>query len=54
VRALDELLDAPERRREMGIAGRARVTSQFTWRRAAQRTVESYRETMHERMAARC
>ncbi|MEW6267750.1 MAG: glycosyltransferase family 4 protein [Thermodesulfobacteriota bacterium] len=53
-RAIGELLDAPERRREMGVAGRARVTALFTWRRAAERTVESYRETIQERMAARC
>ncbi|HEY8514642.1 MAG TPA: glycosyltransferase family 4 protein [Candidatus Binatia bacterium] len=54
-RAIGELLDAaPERRRAMGEAGRARVTSLFTWRRAAERTVESYREAMQERAAARC
>jgi glycosyltransferase involved in cell wall biosynthesis len=28
----------------MGLAGRERVLSLFTWRRAAERTVDSYRE----------
>lgn len=48
-RAIGQLLDAPELRRSMGTAGRARVESLFTWRRAAERTVESYRELLHAR-----
>lgn len=47
--AIATLLDAPELRRTMGIAGRARVEELFTWRKAAERTVESYREIMRER-----
>jgi len=47
--AIGRLLDQPELRREMGIAGRARVEALFTWRKAAERTVESYREIMRER-----
>ena len=48
-RAIDDLLEAPERRAAMGKAGRARVLEHFTWRRAAQRTVDVY----HEAIAAR-
>jgi glycosyltransferase involved in cell wall biosynthesis len=47
--ALDELLDQPERRAALGKAGRARVLAQFTWQRAAERTVEVYREALAER-----
>jgi glycosyltransferase involved in cell wall biosynthesis len=47
--AIDHLLDQPERRRAMGAAGRARVLANFTWRRAAERTVEVYREAIAER-----
>ena len=50
VRGIGELLDADEeRRREMGRAGRRRVLENFTWRRAAERTVECYREVIAER-----
>ncbi|MFQ5351631.1 MAG: glycosyltransferase family 4 protein [Candidatus Binatia bacterium] len=38
-----------EKRASMGKAGRARVLELFTWRRAAERTVEIYRETIAER-----
>ncbi len=51
-RAIDELLDHPERQREMGRAGRQRVLELFTWRRAAERTVDVYREAIAERGAA--
>jgi glycosyltransferase involved in cell wall biosynthesis len=54
-RGIAELLDAPaERRNAMGAAGRERVLSQFTWRRAAERTVEVYREVIAERARAAC
>lgn len=52
--AIAELLDAPERRRAMGEAGRARVESLFTWRRAAERRVEIYREAIAERKSLGC
>lgn len=39
------LADAPLRRK-MGEAGRRRIESEFTWQRAAQKTVEVYREVM--------
>jgi glycosyltransferase involved in cell wall biosynthesis len=47
--AIDQLLDQPERRIEMGRAGRARVLEHFTWQRAAERTVDVYREVIAER-----
>lgn len=50
--AIDQLLDQPERRLAMGKAGRARVLEHFTWRRAAERTVEVYREVIEERAVA--
>jgi len=53
-RAIGELLDAPERRRAMGEAGRARVESLFTWRRAAERRIEIYRETLAQRKSRGC
>lgn len=49
-RGLLDLLGRPEsRRREMGAAGRQRVLENFTWRRAAERTVEVYREAIARR-----
>jgi glycosyltransferase involved in cell wall biosynthesis len=48
--AIAELLDQPERCRDMGRAGRERVLELFTWRRAAERTVEVYREAIAERL----
>jgi glycosyltransferase involved in cell wall biosynthesis len=51
--AIEGLLATPERRRAMGEAGRRRVHALFTWRRAAERTVESYREVIAERAHAR-
>jgi glycosyltransferase involved in cell wall biosynthesis len=51
-RAIGELLDAPaDHRRQMGIAGRRRVLEHFTWRRAAERTVECYRGVIDERQS---
>jgi glycosyltransferase involved in cell wall biosynthesis len=42
--AIDTLLRDPDRRAAMGEAGRRRVEALFTWRRAAERTVDVYRE----------
>jgi glycosyltransferase involved in cell wall biosynthesis len=47
--AIAELLAQPVRRAEMGRAGRARVLEHFTWRRAAERTVEVYRQAIAAR-----
>jgi len=53
-RGLRAVLNASaEARRRMGIAGRTRVEQHFTWRRAAERTVDSYRHVIAERAAAR-
>lgn len=48
--AIGRLLDAPEQCRTMGRAGRERVEGLFTWRKAAERTVDSYREILRERI----
>jgi glycosyltransferase involved in cell wall biosynthesis len=45
---IDALLDQPARRLAMGKAGRERVLREFTWRRAAERTVDAYREAIEE------
>jgi glycosyltransferase involved in cell wall biosynthesis len=50
--ALDALLDQPARRLAMGKAGRERVLREFTWQRAAQRTVDVYREAIDEHRRA--
>jgi len=44
--AINALLRDPSRCREMGRAARARVLRHFTWRQAAERLVEIYREVM--------
>jgi glycosyltransferase involved in cell wall biosynthesis len=46
-RALADLLDRPAYARRLGAAGYARVQAHFGWRRAAERTVAVYRETIH-------
>jgi len=50
--AILALLNDPERRRRLGEAGLARVKNSLTWRHAAQKTVEVYREAMdaHRRL----
>jgi len=50
--AMDTLLDQPARRLAMGKAGRERVLREFTWKRAAQRTVDVYREAIEEHRPA--
>ncbi len=44
--AIAALLDDPERRTRLGEAGLARVRNSLTWRHAAQKTVEVYREAI--------
>jgi glycosyltransferase involved in cell wall biosynthesis len=51
-RAIETLLDDPQRRVAMGEAGRRRVLDHFTWKRAAERTVEVYREAIEEQRRA--
>jgi glycosyltransferase involved in cell wall biosynthesis len=50
--AIGALLDDPSRRAAMGAAGRKRVLEQFTWKRAAERTVDAYREAIEARRRA--
>ena len=45
--AIVDLLDDPERRRALGHAGLKRVHEAFTWRHAAEKTVDVYREAIH-------
>ncbi len=47
-KAIMELLDDPERAKKMGGAGYKRVMDHFTWKNAAEKTVEAYRETIRD------
>jgi len=47
-KAIGELLDNPHRARHLGEAGLKRVRDSFTWQRAAEKTVEVYRETIRD------
>jgi len=46
--AIIGLLDHPEQARELGEAGFKRVQAQFTWKRAAEKTVAAYREVIRD------
>jgi glycosyltransferase involved in cell wall biosynthesis len=46
-RAIVSLLDNPEKRERLGLAGLERVKNLFSWRHAAQKTVDVYREAAH-------
>lgn len=46
--AIIDLLDDPERLEKLGKAGYDRVMEQFTWKSAAEKTVEAYRETIRD------
>lgn len=46
--AICDLFDHPEKREQLGKAGYERVHSQFTWRAAAEKTVETYREVIRD------
>jgi glycosyltransferase involved in cell wall biosynthesis len=52
-REIAALLDDPVRCRTLGKAGRERVLAQFTWRKAAERHVEVYREVIAQRSETR-
>jgi len=45
-KAITDLLDNPELSARLGQAGYERVHQHFTWRRAAEKTVEAYREAI--------
>jgi len=48
VKAILTLMDHPEQAKRMGHAGFNRVRDYFTWKRAAELTVEAYRETIRD------
>jgi glycosyltransferase involved in cell wall biosynthesis len=45
-RAIVDMLDHPDHAGELGRRGYQRVQQHFTWRRAAEKTAEAYRETI--------
>ncbi|MFA6011591.1 MAG: glycosyltransferase family 4 protein [Desulfobacteraceae bacterium] len=47
-KAIINLLSDPERAEKLGKAGYKRVMEQFTWKNAAEKTVEAYRETLRD------
>jgi glycosyltransferase involved in cell wall biosynthesis len=47
-KAITEVLDNSDLAKKMGRAGYHRVHKFFTWRRAAEMTVEAYRKTIHD------
>jgi glycosyltransferase involved in cell wall biosynthesis len=47
-KAIHSLLDNPEMARRYGHAGYQRVQEQFTWQKAAQKTVDAYREAIDD------
>jgi glycosyltransferase involved in cell wall biosynthesis len=47
-RAIIDLLEYPEVAAELGWRGHRRVLRHFTWRRAGERTVDAYRETIRD------
>ncbi len=51
--AIAALLDDPERRVAMGLAGRKRVEENFSWRAVATTTAEAYQEAIDEYAAER-
>jgi len=48
VRAIREVLEHPRRAAELGMAGYQRVQAHFTWQKAAEKTVDAYREVIHD------
>jgi glycosyltransferase involved in cell wall biosynthesis len=47
--ALGRLLDDPERRHRMGLAGRRRALEEFSWRAVAEATAGAYRRAIEDR-----
>ena len=48
VRSITELFDNPERAKDLGQAGYKRVQEHFTWKKAGEKTVETYREVIRD------
>ncbi len=46
--AISDLLDNPDKANRLGRAGYERVQQHFTWKRAAEKTVDAYREAMDD------
>ncbi len=46
--AIVDLLDSPDKARDLGRAGYRRVQAHFTWKRAAEKTVAAYREVIRD------
>lgn len=46
--AIEELLDNPERANALGKAGYERIMRGFTWEKAAEKTVQTYREVIRD------
>ena len=46
--AISDLLDNPDKANRLGQAGYERVQRHFTWKRAAEKTVDTYREAMDD------
>lgn len=47
-KAVNYLLDNPEKRKELGEAGYNRVHSKFTWKQAAEKTIRAYEEVIND------
>ena len=47
-KAIIELLDNPDMARTLAAAGYKRVQENFTWKRAAEKTVEAYQEAISD------
>ncbi len=47
-KAIKTMLDQPEQAAALGQAGYERVLNQFTWEKAAQKTVAAYREVIRD------
>jgi len=46
--AIVTILDQPQLAHKLGRAGYQRVHQHFTWRKAAEKTVAAYRETIYD------
>lgn len=46
--AITKLLDNPDMAKSLATAGYKRVQEKFTWKRAAEKTVEAYREAISD------
>ena len=47
-KAIQDLMDNPEHALRLGKKGFERIQNQFTWKKAAEKTVACYREAIHD------